>query len=101
MLIQILIAGSGFIFGVKNKKFRQKLRSIYNKNKGLALKPKPSSLYLKGKTDLLTLKKGIKAATSGDEMRHQQLKRMDARNGGNLLDASEITLNKILNDLSV
>ncbi|RLA43710.1 MAG: hypothetical protein DRR42_21380 [Gammaproteobacteria bacterium] len=94
MLIQILIAGSGFIFGVKNKKFRQKLRSIYNKNKGLALKPKPSSLYLKGKTDLLTLKKGIKAATSGDEMRHQQLKRMDARNGGNLLDASEITLNR-------
>jgi len=94
MLIQILIAGSGFLLGVKNRESRQKLRSIYNKNKSLVLNPKSSSLYLKSKNNLLALKKGIKTSTSGDEIRHQQVRQVDAMDEAKPLDASEVKLNR-------
>ena len=89
MLIQILIFGSGFVFGVKNKKYHQKR---------LALKSKQSRLYQKGKTGLRTIKKAIKVSISGSELRHQHINQMATvagkADGIQPLDASEIKLDR-------
>ena len=98
MLIQILAFGSGLVFGVKNKNYRQKLQSINSLNKSQALKPKSSpkitNIYQKGKTGLLAVKKVIKISMSGGELRHQQFKQMATVDGDHQLDASEIKLDR-------
>lgn len=99
MFIQIVAFGCGVVFGVKNKNNRYKhlLINSLNKSKSLRSKPKkkPESLYQKGKTGLLAVKKMIKISTSGGELRHQQFKQVTGELDKNhQLDATEIKLDR-------
>jgi Cu2+-exporting ATPase len=87
MLIQILIFGSGFVFGVKNKNYRRKLRSI----KTRALKAKPPHLDPKGKDNSL---KGHNIPAISGEASHQKMQQVAASNGKKLPNPSEMKLNR-------
>lgn len=90
MLIQILIFGSGFVFGVKSKTYRQKIQSIKNQ----ALQPKPLRLCQNGTSSLLADKKGIAPIPINSEIRPHQSKKLNAADGTNLPNASETNLNR-------
>ena len=92
MLIQILVFGTGLVFGVKNKKYRQKLNSRNRINQSPA--PKPSSLYQRGKTGLQVVKKVIEISTSGSDLRQQQLKHMSTVDESHQRDADEKKLDR-------
>jgi len=92
MLIQILVFGSSFVFGIKNRNYRQKLQTINRLNKSQA--QKPSSLLQKSKTGLLAAKKLISISMSGSKLREQQYKQIVTMNEGHQLDTSDIELDK-------
>ena len=93
MFIQILLFGSGLAFGVKNRKYRQKLQSTNRLKQNRALKPKPtqtpSSLYKKGKTGLRALKKVMKTSMSGGELRQQHIQQMTTVSGDRAREAAQ------------
>lgn len=76
MLIQLLVFGGGFVLGIKNKRYRQKIRSLKNRNK------------------LLTLQNERKSPISDGRMRDQHDNNMPATKPDQLLQTSETNLNK-------
>jgi len=94
MLIQILMFGGGLVFGVKNKKVRQKLQLIKPQNKSLVAKSATSKLPNKVKTGLIAAKNVIKISLSGGGLRQQQIKQMASVDESHQLDASEIKLDR-------
>jgi len=94
MLIQILMFGGGLVFGVKNKKVRQKLQLLKPQNKSLVAKSATSKLPNKVKTSLIAAKNIIKISMSGGGLRQQQIKQMASVDENHQLDASEIKLDR-------
>jgi len=92
MLMQILMFGGGAVLGVTNIRYiqnRQLVRNTLNKKqlpaksrkklqKKAKQKSSSSSLYQKGKTGFLAVKKVFSISISGGEVRQQQLKQMGA-----------------------
>lgn len=105
MLFQVLAFGSGLVFGMKNKNYRQKLlvKSGSNKrlNKSQPLKvkstPKLTNIYQKSKNSLLAVKKVFNISMSGGELRHQQIKQMSPAGGDIQANASEKKLDRNIN----
>lgn len=92
MLIQILMFGGGVTLGATSFRYaqnRQLVRNTLNKNqlpdksrkrvrKKARQKSSSPSLYQKGKTGLLAVKKVFSISITGGEVRQQQLKQMGA-----------------------
>jgi len=86
--------GGGLVFGVKNKKVRQKLQLIKPQNKSLVAKSAASKLPNKVKTGLIAAKNVIKISMSGGGLRQQQIKQMASVDENHQLDASEKKLDR-------
>ncbi len=86
MIIQILIFGSGFVLGVKNRKHHQKLNSRQNLNKKKGNISKSNRAH--------TLKKIISNIKNGDKQRLQQIKQMTSDGGRHSENILETKLNK-------
>ena len=63
MIIQLLVLGTGLVFGISNQKYRQKFIP----------KPYKPYLYKKGRTSLRAIKKIISISTRGSPLHHQQM----------------------------
>jgi len=95
MLIQILAIGSGFVFGTKINKIRQKHSKYHSiKNQMLTQKRGKTSLFQKVKTSVLSTKEVINISMSGDKLREQQLTRISNMENSQQLTSSEKKLNR-------
>ncbi len=101
MLMQILILGSGVALGASNIRSMQNrklVRNALNKNQLPQSGKKPrqkstsSSLFQKGKTGLLAVKKVFSISITGGELRQQQLKQMGLK--ANQVNEDERTVDR-------